>query len=61
MANWHRIDKILRSAYRLIGSDGIVLSHTIQTPDMVELQLLLEDARHESETAEMEETVNDSK
>ena len=49
MADWLRMDQILQSADRTIGDSGVAIAHTIATPDMIELELLLLDARYESE------------
>ena len=51
MADWNRIHDILQSAERTVHS-GIAVAHTLTTPEFIELDLLLLDARYESEAAE---------
>ncbi len=50
MADWQRIHKILDSAERTVIS-GIATAHTLTTPEFIELQHLLLDARYECEAA----------
>ena len=51
MANWQRIHDILQSAERTV-IDGIAVSHTLMTPEFIELQSLLLDARYKMEDAD---------
>lgn len=54
MANWRRIDDILQSAERTVRG-GIAVGHTLTTPQFIELDHLLLDARYEAEAVERKE------
>lgn len=51
MRDWRQINDILQSAERTVRN-GIAITHTLTTPEVIELERLLMDARYESEASE---------